>query len=95
MNDRRVSVFEALNHTRKEILVGLTSSAIPESSDRRTFDLPGEVAHWDPAESLSVRRLADNIPLADAWQFVELYAFYIDKGDWKIIRQSPADGVRP
>ncbi|MFI5348976.1 MAG: hypothetical protein ACHQ2Z_05495 [Elusimicrobiota bacterium] len=88
-------VFEAWNHARKEILVGVTTLAIPEFIRGRKDNLPVEVSHWGPTEELSIRRLTENMPVQDAWQFVALYAFYIEKGDWRIIRQTPPEGDRP
>jgi hypothetical protein len=83
------AVFEALNHARKEILVGVTSVPVPEFVRGRKEHLPVEVAHWEAADDVTFRRLAENMPAADAWQFVDLYAFYIGNGDWSIIRQQP------
>ena len=95
MKEGGVCVFEALNHARKEILVGVTALPIPEFIRGRKENLPLEVSHWVSTEELSIRRLAGNMTLEDAWEFVALYAFYIEKGDWRIIRQTPAAGDRP
>jgi hypothetical protein len=89
VKDRVVAVFEALNHARKEILVGVTALPIPAFVRGRTDILPIDVAHWGPTDEISFRRLAENMPIADAWQFVDLYAFYIGQGDWRIIQQAP------
>ena len=75
--------------------MGITALPIPEFARGRKENLPVEVAHWEPMDQLSFRRLAENMPLADAWQFVDLFAFYIGQGDWRIIRQLPPAGDSP
>ena len=95
MKNKRVSVFEAMNHARKEILVGVTPLPIPELFQGRKENLPIEVSHWHPAEEVTLRRLAEEMPVADAWQFLDLYSFFIEQGGWRIIRQTPRVGDRP
>jgi hypothetical protein len=92
MKNKRVSVFEAMNHARKEILVGVTALPIPELFQGQTANLPIEISHWEPAEEVTLRRLAEEMPVSDAWQFLDLYSFFIEQGDWRIIRQAPSDG---
>lgn len=92
MKSRGVVVFEALNHARKEILVGVTAVPIPEFIQRRTENLPVEVSHWEPMEELSIRSLAEAMPVEDAWRFVGVYVSYIERDGWRIIRQAPPSG---
>jgi hypothetical protein len=92
MKNQGVFVYEAMNPARKEILVGVTALPIVEFIRGRKKNLPVEVSHWEPAEELSIRSLAEDMPTADAWQFVGIYVFCIERGDWRIIRQRPPSG---
>ena len=85
----RVSVFEALNHARKEILVGATERPLPEFGDGAGIELPAEFAHWLPSDGIAFRRLSENMPVEDARHFVELYAFCVEQGGWRVVRMPP------
>jgi hypothetical protein len=89
MTSRSVTVFEVLNYARKEILVGVTDLAMNDLIRGRSGGLPVEVAHWGSTEDIDFRSLSSNMPIADAWHFIGMYVFYIEKGGWRVIRQKP------
>ena len=89
MKSRKIAVFEALNHARKEIYVGTTERPLAEIVDTRLAALPPEIAHWAKAEELSIRGLSEAMPAADAREFIDVYVSYIERDGWKILRQRP------
>ena len=82
-----LAVYEALNHSRKEIFIGVTSRSLAEIGAVPRNWFPAEIAHWGAAEPLDIRGIAEGMPDADAWQFAALYEGYIERADWTIIRQ--------
>lgn len=86
MTARKLAVYEALNHARKEIFVGVTERPLADVIER-SWDRPLEISHWTPAEDLSIRGLSEMMPEADASEFVEVYVSYIEREGWKIICQ--------
>jgi hypothetical protein len=92
MKDRLVTVFEAINHTRKEIFVGVTTQRVPESIHARTKDASGQIAHWKGAETVECRSIADNVRVQDACRFAAHYAAAIAGTGWRIILQMLFDG---
>ena len=89
MSERGVTVFEVLNYSRKEILVGVTDRPMDDFIRGRSASLPVEVSHWGSTEDIDFRSLSSNMPIADAWHFIGMYVFYIEKGSWRVIRQKP------
>lgn len=87
----RLSVYEALNHSRKEIFIGVTARPLIELIAVPRSWFPDEIVHWGATEHLAVRRVAEDLPPKDAWQFSSIYMGYIEREGWTVIRQKPAD----
>ena len=89
MKSRSLSVYEALNHGRKEIFVGVTARPLLELIVVPRDWFPVEIAHWEPSETLAVRRIKDGMTVEEAWKFSAVYVSYIERQGWTIIRQKP------
>lgn len=82
-----LSVYEALNHARKEIFIGVTSRPLIELIAVPRTWFPPEIAHWEPSEILAIRRIKDGMSAAAAWEFSDIYTGYIERAGWTILRQ--------
>ena len=87
-----MTVFEAMNRARKEILVGATPLPFAEFIAAKETHLAAEVPRWRATEEVFIRCLSENMPVEDARQFVSVYVFCVGQGDWRIIRQSRHPG---
>lgn len=92
MKPRGCSVYEALNHARKEVFVGVTRRPLVELIEKPRKGLPAEIAHWDAEETVAIRVLSAGLPAAEAWEFAGIYvSCYIEREGWRVLRQSASD----
>lgn len=85
---RNVTVFEAINRTRKEFFVGTTARKMHEIIAQFSDSLPPEIAHWKTNDKIDYQSIEFNLPAKDAKQFGAACARSLARSsDWKVIRQ--------
>jgi hypothetical protein len=79
----KVTVFEAINLSRREIFVGATKLAMSELMANFGAVAPPEVSHWLPGEPVDYRSLEFDMDPAAADAFIRNYA--ATQADWRVI----------
>lgn len=90
MGDRRVSIYEAINATLKEVFVGMTSEGMHKVLTRHRTKGPPEIAHWQPEHEISHRSVQPNMAPSHAADFVAEHAkaLALERPGWTILTGS-------
>ena len=84
----RFSVYEALNHARKEVFVGVTLKPLEDLIETPRRGVPPEISHWASEETVTLRGLTEELPAEDAWEFACIYlSCYVPRAGWRVIAQ--------
>lgn len=86
-----VTVYEAVNETRKELYVGLSTFFVPEIERRLRSKLA--LSHWSPQDRIVIRAIEYGIPLSMAREFTRAYEQSRVDAGWKrvpLLSESPA-----
>jgi hypothetical protein len=78
-----VTVFEAVNLSRREIFIAATTLPIHEVVARHAAALPEEIHHWRPDEFVDHRSLEFGMEAPVAADFIEKYA--ATQPGWRVI----------
>lgn len=79
------TVYEALNKTTREALVGLTSRPVDDLSKLHRAAPPPVIAHWGPDHEVVYREVEARLPAKDAAAFLEAYARSFRGSGWKTL----------
>ena len=83
-----VTVYEAINDTRREIFVGLSMRFMGDVG-LSVRDLP-ELRHWKAGEDVRVRGVEYGVPMRDAWDFLRRYALSRANAGWNVVMPAGA-----
>jgi len=72
--ETRYTVYEAVNISRKEIFIGITSRKIFEAmAQLMENDRPPCIKHWDAADAIDIRSVEFDLSAAGAKEFLKEY----------------------
>lgn len=91
----RVTVYEVLNGTRREIFVGIVARPMVELVGTFRSALPLQAAHWSAADRLEFRSVEFGMTESDARAFIEGYASALAPSGWRMIRETAPSGPSP
>lgn len=86
---RGVTVFEAVNSRRGEILIGATSLSMHALISRLIAAPPDAIRHWQAGEPVDYRSLEFGMTAADARAFIGNYRSTQD--GWRVITAERID----
>ena len=83
-----LTVFKAINKTRKEILVGTTIFGMHQLIEQHRVARPPAISHWKQSDKVDYRSIKVNLPVEDAVELVETCAQNLTRtSGWKVLRQ--------
>lgn len=85
MGDQRVSVYEAINETLKEIFVGMTYEGMHKVLTRHRSKGPPEICHWKADHAVNYLSIQPNMAASHAADFAAAHALSVQRPGWKVI----------